>query len=124
MKRGRERSTSLSSSSSNSTFYVNLVEEVPQDVFPVRIEFLEHFVLDEEDEDAFLEDETDCGDTLSELSCSNSQRLDGYGSGEYCALALSAARTRLRLSGHLRTLFTEHPRGAQVTPHHRQILRR
>ncbi|XP_042873617.1 uncharacterized protein LOC122254148 [Penaeus japonicus] len=85
MKRGRERSISLSSSSSNSTFYVNLVEEVPQDVFPVRIEFPEHFVLDEEDEDAFLEDETDCGDTLSELSCSNSQRLDGYGSGEYRA---------------------------------------
>ena len=86
---GRERSTSLSSSSSNSTFYVNLVEEVPQDVFPLRMEFFGHCVLEEEEEEEEEErgsvrqgELTDCGDTLSELSCSLSQHLDGYGSGE------------------------------------------
>ncbi|XP_042227710.1 ras GTPase-activating protein nGAP-like isoform X2 [Homarus americanus] len=77
LARGSERNASLCSS--NSTFYVNLVEEVPQDVFIVRTEYLDHSVLEEEDEDLLLEDETDCGDTLSELSCSLSQQLDGYG---------------------------------------------
>ena len=87
---GRERFTSLSSSSSNSTFYVNLVEEVPQDVFPLRVEFFGHCVLEEEEEEEEEEERgsvrqgelTDCADTLSELSCSLSQHLDGYGSGE------------------------------------------
>lgn len=83
---GRERTTSLTSSSSNSTFYVNLVEEVPQDVFPLRVEFYGHCVLEEEEEEEEERgstrqgDLTDCGDTLSELSCSLSQHLDGYGS--------------------------------------------
>ncbi|KAK7069394.1 hypothetical protein SK128_010976, partial [Halocaridina rubra] len=92
IRRSRERNTSLSSSasSSSSTFYVHLVEEVPRDVFPVRVEFLDQFVLEEEEEEEDdegddEEDEEDLDllledDTLSELSSTYSHRLDGYGS--------------------------------------------